>query len=230
MAARKLVLTYFDIKGKAEYVRLALAAGGVEFEDRRLKGGEWAGLKPETRWRYLPELKVYPEGDGAAPVTFGQSNAQLRYVGRLTGLYPVEDALAAARVDEILEAVEDVRAPMSASIREEDPGRKAQMRENLATEFLPHWFSLFEERAQENGANGHLVGEGLTVADLSLYCLVGHFRMGILDGVPATIADGYPGIEKVVAGVAAHPKVAAFEQTVAERKAEAKRREAGASA
>lgn len=228
MAVRKLVLTYFDIKGKAEPVRLALAVGGVPFEDRRLQRGEWAELKPQTRWRYLPELTVTE--DGKAPVTFGQSNAQLRYVGRLAGLYPADEPLQAALVDEILDALEDMRAPVVLSMREDDAERKAAMRQKLAAETLPHWFTLLEERAQANGANGHLVGAGLTVADLGYYQVISWLRMGILDGVPVTIGDGYPALEKVRTGVAALEKVQAFEQGVAERQAEAKRLAAAAEA
>ena len=54
--------------------------------------------------------------------------------------------------------------------------------------------------------------------------------MGILDGVPATICDGYPALEKVCAGVAGLEKVQAFERGVAERQAEAKRLAAAAEA
>lgn len=33
----KYTLTYFDMKGRAESLRLAFAIGKIEFEDRRLK-------------------------------------------------------------------------------------------------------------------------------------------------------------------------------------------------
>ena len=43
-----LQLTYFDSKGRCEYLRLLLAASGLEFEDNRLAFGsqEWADMKP----------------------------------------------------------------------------------------------------------------------------------------------------------------------------------------
>ena len=158
MAVRKLVLTYFDIKGKAEPVRLALAVGGVPFEDRRLQRGEWAELKPQTRWRYLPELTVTE--DGKAPVTFGQSNAQLRYVGRLAGLYPADEPLQAALVDEMLDALEDVRTPVADSVREENPERKAEKRQKLAAETLPVHLRLLRRRGRlaEGGEAGAQLG------------------------------------------------------------------------
>ena len=44
-----LQLTYFDSKGRCEYLRLLLAASGLEFEDNRLASAgsqEWADMKP----------------------------------------------------------------------------------------------------------------------------------------------------------------------------------------
>ena len=42
----KYKLTYFDVRGRAEMTRMAFAAGGIEFEDCRVKREEWAALKP----------------------------------------------------------------------------------------------------------------------------------------------------------------------------------------
>lgn len=79
-------IKYFDIKGKAEYVRLAFAIGGVDFTDERVPFAEWKETKPNMRWHYLPELTLTTaEGE---QVTVGQSNAILRFAGKLTGLYP----------------------------------------------------------------------------------------------------------------------------------------------
>lgn len=79
-------IKYFDIKGKAEYVRLAFAIGGVDFTDERVPFAEWKETKPNMRWHYLPELTLTnAEGE---QVTVGQSNAILRFAGKLTGLYP----------------------------------------------------------------------------------------------------------------------------------------------
>lgn len=41
-------LTYFDIKGLGEPVRLLLAYGGQEFEDIRISMEEWPALKPSN--------------------------------------------------------------------------------------------------------------------------------------------------------------------------------------
>lgn len=41
----RYVLTYFNIRGRAEPIRLSFHAAGVEFEDKRLISEEWAVMK-----------------------------------------------------------------------------------------------------------------------------------------------------------------------------------------
>ena len=90
MAAPKIKLTYFDIEGVAEPVRLAFALAGVGFEDDRIRFPEWADLKPKTPHGTLPIMTI---DDGPAIV---QSQAMLRYAASLdkTGsLYPADKML-----------------------------------------------------------------------------------------------------------------------------------------
>ena len=48
-------LTYFDMRGRAEAIRLLLFATQTEFEDRRVVSrGEWAALEPELPFGVLP--------------------------------------------------------------------------------------------------------------------------------------------------------------------------------
>ena len=98
----KLKLTYFDFDGgRGEAVRLALVLGKVAFEDDRVTFEKWQQIKSQQPYGALPVLYV----DGA-PVA--QSNAIVRYVGKLTDMYP-SDPLQAAFCDEILETVEEDR-------------------------------------------------------------------------------------------------------------------------
>lgn len=65
-------LTYFDIQGVAEKVRLAFVLNGIPFEDDRIKGAQWQEMKPNTKYGQLPELTI----NGGEPI--GQSGAMLR--------------------------------------------------------------------------------------------------------------------------------------------------------
>ena len=88
----KVKLTYFDIEGVGEKVRLALTMGGIPFEDVRVKFEEWGAMKPTTPYGQLPLMSV----DDGPPMA--QSDAMLRYAGTLATqrgvpLYPPEKML-----------------------------------------------------------------------------------------------------------------------------------------
>jgi glutathione S-transferase len=97
----KYKLTYFDFDGgRGEPVRIALHAAGLEFEDVRWSFPDFGANRDKLRFCAVPYLEI----DGQA---FTQSNAQSRYIGKLSSLYP-EDPLQALYCDEVLEALEDV--------------------------------------------------------------------------------------------------------------------------
>ena len=94
-------LTYFDIDGgRAEPVRIAFHAAGIEFEDQRISFPEFAEMRGGTRFNSLPVLEI----DGTV-VT--QTNGMCRYVGRMAGLYPHDD-IQALYCDEALGAIEEL--------------------------------------------------------------------------------------------------------------------------
>lgn len=82
-----LKLTYFDIEGIAESVRLALIVKDIPFEDERINSQDWEKLKSTTPFGKLPVLKVDDKE------WMAQSGCMLRYCGRLPkgpNLYPDE--------------------------------------------------------------------------------------------------------------------------------------------
>jgi glutathione S-transferase len=113
---------YFPIKGVAEPIRLALVAGGVDFEDNRLEQGTWPDLKASTPFGALPTLHL-DSGEQLA-----QSDALLRYAGKLGGLYPKDDDVAAMRVDMWLGAVDDVQGAIRPTMYEKDDEKKMALR------------------------------------------------------------------------------------------------------
>jgi hypothetical protein len=42
-----------------------------------------------------------------------------------------------------------------------------------------------------NGGTGFIVGHNLTIADLKLYWIIDWLTMGILDGIPKDLIDGF---------------------------------------
>jgi hypothetical protein len=106
------VLADWDGPGKAEPARLAFAVKKVDFEDVLLTGSTWTELKPTTPWGQVPVLEV--DGEKLA-----QSGVILSYLGRELGLYP-GNALAAAKVDEFCDTVEECVAVCLAAAYDKD--------------------------------------------------------------------------------------------------------------
>uniref|UniRef100_A0A6U4DPQ7 Glutathione S-transferase n=1 Tax=Phaeomonas parva TaxID=124430 RepID=A0A6U4DPQ7_9STRA len=222
MASYKL--TYFDINGRAEYIRLAFVAGGIEFDNELINRDMWQAMKPTTPFGQLP-LLTYTKAEGEEPVKIAQSNAILRFVGKAIGLYP-EDPVAAMHVDSAMDYMEDIMAPMQATIfppRYAMPawdGEDARMaaRARLANDILPSKFAAAEALMAANGS-GWVVGDAMTIADLKWYTHLNRFTSGDLDGVPATILDDYPNLKGLLAKVEAVPAIAEWQAAEQARKA-----------
>mmetsp|Transcript_144482 Transcript_144482/g.266481 ORF Transcript_144482/g.266481 Transcript_144482/m.266481 type:complete len:265 (-) Transcript_144482:60-854(-) len=197
-----------------EPVRLALAIGGIEFEDHRVARGsdEWQELKGSE----LCPFHQFPvlQADG---VKISQSNSILRYVGLLTGLFPKDDILKASKVDEILGTIQDIKVRMLPSLLEQDEEKKTQMRRALAREKLPWWFKRLQAQICLNDQmypsdRGFCVGERITIADLALVCFLGWFKAGAFVGIQDTLLEDYPRLRRVLTAVANVPQVYSWRQ------------------
>jgi prostaglandin-H2 D-isomerase / glutathione transferase len=194
-------LTYFDFAGsRGEECRLALYLAGVEFEDNRIKGPTWREIKDQTPYGSLPIFEV--EGKGM----LAQSNAILVYIGREHGLHP-RDNWEAARHEELMAAVEDMRTVVGPTMRIADAAEKQRAREQLAAEFLPRWGGCVERVLANMSAGPFVAGETLHVADIKLYMATRWFSSGVLDHIPADLFAGYSRLIGVERAVAAHPKI-----------------------
>ena len=200
-------LVYFDINGaRGETARLAMAIGGVPFEDDRVKFSDWGNRKPGTPFGALPVL----ERDGQ---TVAQSNGINRYVGKLAGLYP-GDAWQAALCDEAMDAVEEIATRVWSTTRLPEAEKKAQ-RQSLAAGPISQSLDHLQRRLVEHG--GEYFADGrLTVADLKVFVWIRHLRSGELDHVPVDLPDRVaPRLVEHCDRVKAHPAIKAY---YAERK------------
>ncbi|XP_017875129.1 glutathione S-transferase 1-like, partial [Ceratina calcarata] len=68
-------LTYFNVTGLAEPIRLLLHQSGIKFEDIRFDFEEWPKIKPTTPLGQVPVLEI----DGKP---FVQSKAIARFIAR----------------------------------------------------------------------------------------------------------------------------------------------------
>lgn len=200
----KLVLTYFDFDaGRGEPARLAFHCGGIAFDDKRIPGKDWGSLREQMPLLAMPVLEV----DGRA-VT--QSNAIVRYAGKLAGLYP-KDELQALLCDEMLDATEDLGSRIGATMAMNDEQKKTA-RQALAEGAIPRHLRYFAQKLAAAGGSW-LCDQRFTVADIKLFGFINWLRSGALDHIPKDLVDRIaPTLVQHAERVRAEPKIAAYYQ------------------
>ena len=188
-----LRLRYFPFTGRAAPIRDALNIGKVAFEDDFIPPEQFRERRAAGEFPFggLPVLDVETT---TGKICSAQSNAILRFAGRLSGLYPVSDPIQALKVDEAMDAGEDINQLLGPSLHEQDERKKMAMRRELADKTLPEWAAYFERLLVNNGSTGFIVGKDLTVADLKLYWIIDWLTSGILDGIPTNLFDSHTNI------------------------------------
>lgn len=211
-------LTYFGIPGRAEAIRLALAVGGVDFEDKRVPFPAWGQVKPTTPWGTVPVLEL---ADGSE---LAQARSILRFVGKHTGLYPA-DPLAAQRVDELMDALEDLGTIVTSVGRglpkeEQEAARLAAVSEGGAVYLF---LAKLDSFVSAYGVAGHAVGAEMNIASILTFTALGRLVGGVYYGVPPTACDPFPSLQAVRKTVGSHPVVVAwYEARIAQQKSFAK--------
>ncbi|MBR7791166.1 glutathione S-transferase family protein [Undibacterium sp. FT147W] len=198
----QLKLTYFDFHGgRGEPARLALALGGVAFEDHRFSYPEFADVRKATPFGQVPVLEV----DG---VQLTQCDAILRYAGKLAGLYP-QDPLQALYCDEVSFVVEEAGIKMGPTFRMTGDEQKAA-RLALVNGSMPVYLRWLEQRLLAQG--GEYFADGrLTIADLKVFVDIRNLNAGRLDHVPTDlVAQVAPALNAHNQRVAALPAVQAY--------------------
>jgi prostaglandin-H2 D-isomerase / glutathione transferase len=176
----QIKLSYFDIHGgRGESVRLALALGGVAFEDHRVAFPEFAELRKTTPFSQVPVLHV----DG---VQITQCDSILRYAGKLAGLYP-SDPLQALLCDEVMYVIEEAAVKMGPTYRMTGEEQKAA-RLALVNSHIPLYLRWLQSQLQAHGGE-YFADKRLTVADLKVFVDVRGLNSGRLDHVPRDIVE-----------------------------------------
>ena len=143
---------------RAEIGRIALHIGDVKFEDERISREEFSRAKDIGRlddgtiipFRQIPCLNV----DGQS---INQTGGISRFCGKLSGLYPKENEIESALIDQVLDLATDINALLTPSGSEKNEDLKKSMREELAQGALVRKISFLEELL-ENDITSHCCG------------------------------------------------------------------------
>ena len=174
--ASKPQLLYFDIRGRAEPIRLLLEYVGVSYEDKQITQEEWPAVRATTPFRRMP---VYTEGDIVVPESF----AILYYLGRRYDLLGESEA-ARIRCDVTVEAWRDYGnrvANVFGALSTSESARTTFLKEEQPA-LLTDLAAYYHQRAP---GSDYWAGSSTTIADFAAF----HLIEGIANQFPERLAD-----------------------------------------
>ncbi|XP_055954467.1 glutathione S-transferase 3-like [Patella vulgata] len=189
-------LVYFNGRGKAELIRLALTYVGIEFEEVYLKEkSEIEKLRSDgdLLFQQVPLLEI----DGKRIV---QSGAILRYLARRGGIYGNNND-ESTRIDELFEGTRDFCGPLLGMIFRPEEDVLKEAKEKL----LPRYLPVFNKVLEETGS-GYLVGKSLTLADLGLI----EPLLILVEYLGDQVLTGYPQLQSFYKNITSDEKIASF--------------------
>lgn len=198
----QLKLTYFDFNGgRGEPARLALAIGGIAFEDHRFSYPEFAEVRKATPFGQVPTLHV----DG---VQITQCDSILRYAGKLAGLYPT-DPFQALLCDEVMYVVEEAGVKIGPTFRMSGEEQKAA-RLALVNSSMPVYLGWLQSQLLAHGGE-YFADNRLTIADLKVFVDVRGLNSGRLEHIPTDLVEKVaPALNVHMQRIANTPAVAAY--------------------
>ncbi|KAL7573622.1 hypothetical protein ACA910_008755 [Epithemia clementina (nom. ined.)] len=217
----KLKLTYFNIEGAAEPIRLALALAQFDYEDDRVAFPDWQALKPQTPYGQLPLMTL--NGDESHVKT--QSGAMLRYVGQVLApdlLYPPESFW---EIEQVLGVMDDFRKSLEpalylgmrperfgypAGFGQTEPGKVLlqSMRTTWVEQELPKYAKYLEQWLDKHNGQWMASRTSVTIADCAVVPFLRSLTRGHMDHIPTTcLQDVSPKLVDYVQRFCALPQI-----------------------
>jgi len=196
MSVPKYRLIYFNLRVLGEPIRLLFNYVGVPFEDVRIdRDKEWAGVKESTGWGKVPVLEI----DGKQQIS--QSHAIAKYLAKKYKL-DGSNELESAKCDEYVGVAQDLRQEWRRYWFEQDPSKKQEIKKEFLEIIAPRYLNRYSKVLEGNGGK-HLVGSGLTWADLFITVFLELFE----DTVDKSILKSYPILEAYKKSVYSIPQI-----------------------
>jgi glutathione S-transferase len=189
-------IIYFNIRGRAEVIRLIFEELGVAYDEQRLNSSqEWTAMKPLTPFGALP---IYEEGD----LKFAQTQAIYRHIARTRGLYG-KDEREHIECDVGAEAISEAIETFWRLFWETDYKAKSDafasgpLSETLHN--LERWFTRSSDTPR------YWVGDGLTYTDFFAYRFLDE-----VDALFRAVLAAHPALKAFHAAFEARPRIAAY--------------------
>ncbi|KAG0294810.1 hypothetical protein BGZ97_004965, partial [Linnemannia gamsii] len=127
---------------------------------------DWAEYKPTTPFGVMP-LLTETSADGKTKLRIAESDAIERYLARKFGLFGNGTAFQEVLVNTFANSTQGlIHTIFNTYGLIEDPATRAKNKGPLVTDSIAPWIKYHEQHLQANGANGHYVGDSVTLADV----------------------------------------------------------------
>ena len=215
----KIKLIYFNFPfWRAEISRISLFYGDIPFEDVRISSDDFAYVKISGT---LPDGTVIPTKalpclsvDG---VSFCQTGAIARFCGKLSGLYPNENNVDCALIDQVIDICTDITNCISYPTNTEGEVNQRSFRESLfekdgkLSKNLSSLESVVEEQNCKTKNALFFIGDNLSVGDLAIWGIVKWLKSGVIDFIPTSLINDYSHINGIFNTVSKIPKIKEWE-------------------
>lgn len=207
-----------EIQGRGEFVRLALEQAGADYVDvARGEDDDRPGLMHFLQDKSVTEPPFAPPYLKAGDLLIGQTANILLFLGDRHGLAPAEEGgrlwthqLQLTIADLLVEA-HDTHHPIGSGLYYEDQQPEAKRRTaDFLAHRLPKYLGYFERVLARNPAgDAHLVGDGVTTADLSMFQMIAGLRYAFPKAMART-EPKHPRLTRLHDRVAALPHIKSY--------------------
>ena len=170
---------------RAEISRISLFLSNIEFEDKRITSEEFQRVKENgvlddgtvIPFHQLPCLKVND-------ITIAQTGAISRYCGKLSNLYPKNDDLLAAQIDQFIDILTDITTLISST--------QVDNRDANFLNSINRKLSILNKSI--NKKNDYIIKNYFSIADIAVWSFMCWLTGGNIESVPKDIAKNYDNI------------------------------------
>ena len=203
----RISIIYFNFPfWRAEVSRIALHIGKIKYDDIRVDRDEFMRARSSGKldngtiipFHQLPCLIVDDE-------SIGQTAGIARYCGKLSGLYPTDANLLAAKIDQYIDLMTDITVLTFNAGRDLKPKEKIIKRKEFFDQEFTRKFRMLEKHISNNGKT--IITKNFNISDIALWSFVNWITSGTIDGFPKNILKKYPKIQKVFKYVNELPEI-----------------------
>ena len=127
--------------------------------------------------------------------SIGQTAGIARFCGKLSGLYPKDENLMAAKIDQYIDLLTDITVLIFDAGRDLEPKEKIIKRQEFYEQEFTRKLTILEKNISNNQKT--IIDNNFNISDIALWSFVNWITSGTVDGFPNNILKNYPKIEKV---------------------------------